>query len=704
MSNNLNTPWARLSQKEKAELIGIYTKHGYNELASIINNYNSYKDGGPLSEEEKIKLINRINSTSKADFVERLKDQNRKTIPYGNGVATHRLAYATDDTGTAIVFPEVQSYEDTLKEFIGRDAIERAIERRDTLNMSIREADWFTKHYKEYYPGFNSYKDGGEKNGVIGRVRKKLYDNVNPYGYERYLQRIFSALRGERDPNKNKHLMIRDDIFATYLQIPEEERHTLDGADDFQKKIGIAKVRDSQYAPTIGGENKQYKAIDLTNKDKFYLVYDALNGNGKPKVSETLTDYFGPHTVNLGFDNNGQYVSYYDKWDLNPSFGRDAIKNKLITLISRKDGEDSTLSVGKPIDFYDRVYLDDYFGVDSTDIPSDSYYGGYIRPAWISEEPGSDYHVTGDDFQGWNPIPIRIYANGGKIHIKESKKGTFTAAAKSRGMGVQEFASKVLANKDEYSPAMVKKANFARNFGGHRHENGGPLDLLKKAFAKNYDADTFSEAFAAARNDDRDYFKWNGNRYNTKLDTESFRESNPSNLKEGYAIQDAIRRIMQVENNKGDKRGGWDEINQRWYPHRSPEGGADTIAYGIKLSNGTQEAELAKKQGYLTDEQALDALDTLVQKYYGNAKSTYDKKFGDGSWDSLSEKSKSILTDYEYNPGLKKFPKLMEGFNEGDLDKIKANYKRYLGRKELGRNRYLSADIDSLATFYPIFK
>ena len=55
------------------------------------------------------------------------------------------------------------------------------------------------------------------------------------------------------------------------------------------------------------------------------------------------------------------------------------------------------------------------------------------------------------------------YAEGGGIHIKPSKRGTFTAAATKHGMGVQEFASKVLRNKDSYSPAMVKKANFARN-------------------------------------------------------------------------------------------------------------------------------------------------------------------------------------------------------------------------------------------------
>ena len=54
------------------------------------------------------------------------------------------------------------------------------------------------------------------------------------------------------------------------------------------------------------------------------------------------------------------------------------------------------------------------------------------------------------------------YKEGG-IHIAPSKRGTFTAAATKHGMGVQEFASRVLRNKDSYSPAMVKKANFARN-------------------------------------------------------------------------------------------------------------------------------------------------------------------------------------------------------------------------------------------------
>ena len=69
-----------------------------------------------------------------------------------------------------------------------------------------------------------------------------------------------------------------------------------------------------------------------------------------------------------------------------------------------------------------------------------------------------------------------MYAKGGKIFIKPSKRGTFTAAAKKHGKSVQEFASQVLANKENYSPAMVNKANFARN-AAHWHKGAYGLNL-----------------------------------------------------------------------------------------------------------------------------------------------------------------------------------------------------------------------------------
>lgn len=61
------------------------------------------------------------------------------------------------------------------------------------------------------------------------------------------------------------------------------------------------------------------------------------------------------------------------------------------------------------------------------------------------------------------------FKDGGSIHIAPSKKGTFTAAATKHGMGVQEFASRVLRNKEDYSPSLVKKANFAKNASKWNH-------------------------------------------------------------------------------------------------------------------------------------------------------------------------------------------------------------------------------------------
>ena len=72
-----------------------------------------------------------------------------------------------------------------------------------------------------------------------------------------------------------------------------------------------------------------------------------------------------------------------------------------------------------------------------------------------------------------------MYAQGG-IHIAPSKRGTFKAQASKMGMGVQEAARTILnAPEGKYSPAMRKKANFARNFakadGGYMYQMGGEM-------------------------------------------------------------------------------------------------------------------------------------------------------------------------------------------------------------------------------------
>ena len=139
---------------------------------------------------------------------------------------------------------------------------------------------------------------------------------------------------------------------------------------------------------------------------------------------------------------------------------------------------------------------------------------------------GGMIQINGNVKNGLISTPRPKAKGGTDIHIKPSKRGTFTAAAKAHGKSVQGFASQVLANKDNYSSAMVKKANFARNAskwnrkacGGRKKAKGGletdielnPLvppsiivnktpeemieDMMEDYSSTHYIGDPFSEA------------------------------------------------------------------------------------------------------------------------------------------------------------------------------------------------------------------
>lgn len=85
------------------------------------------------------------------------------------------------------------------------------------------------------------------------------------------------------------------------------------------------------------------------------------------------------------------------------------------------------------------------------------------------------------------------------IHINPANKGKFTASASKAGMGVQEFASHVLANKGKYSATQVKRANFARNANKwHKAEFGTDIP----GYAQPYE----DPSMAMAKKKISDYF------------------------------------------------------------------------------------------------------------------------------------------------------------------------------------------------------
>ena len=87
-------------------------------------------------------------------------------------------------------------------------------------------------------------------------------------------------------------------------------------------------------------------------------------------------------------------------------------------------------------------------------------------------QEGGEIHMMEDMMTMYNPYEMM---KQGGIYIKPENRGKFTQQAQSAGMGVQEFASKVLGNKEDYSPTTVKRANFARNAAGWKKQMGGMM-------------------------------------------------------------------------------------------------------------------------------------------------------------------------------------------------------------------------------------
>lgn len=83
-----------------------------------------------------------------------------------------------------------------------------------------------------------------------------------------------------------------------------------------------------------------------------------------------------------------------------------------------------------------------------------------------------DFKEEGVDFDMEEFRDMSELMKGG-ININPENRGKFTAAAKKAGLSVQEMARKVLGNKEDYSPTMIKRANFARNAAKWNKEKGG---------------------------------------------------------------------------------------------------------------------------------------------------------------------------------------------------------------------------------------
>lgn len=239
----------------------------------------------------------------------------------------------------------------------------------------------------------------------------------------------------------------------------------------------IYQYDDQEYNPVLQENEAGRTIFDANGPTDVYISPNLDNKSTKLTILHELS-----HAANNPATSNGVYLENSARSPqerkieqlgikLKPLNIDEEIKKNYPYIVRQTEAQRKYLS--QPSEIYSRMME---FRLENNLKPSRKYTKEEIEPLLKKSNVSNIKEYNVDDFvkalnevaYNYNCVPTTIAANGASIRIAPSKRGTFTAAATKHRMGVQEFASKVLANKDAYSPAMVKKANFAKVFGGRK--------------------------------------------------------------------------------------------------------------------------------------------------------------------------------------------------------------------------------------------
>lgn len=192
---------------------------------------------------------------------------------------------------------------------------------------------------KNYFNSKNRFD-----NAEINKLRKEYIEEGNKPNYDlkklkELEKKMFAyepAFHGEDDPYS-------EDAWRIYLGKPQTKN-----------TFNI-----SNYKPTKSKEtNINYYSLPEAFKEELYNLYSsnqikegANNEFSFKNVFDEVSSrarVLGNFTVNKGKDERGDYISYYDKYDLNPN----------LPVVGKTFGLDNF--VGKPFEIYDRIYTKDY--------------------------------------------------------------------------------------------------------------------------------------------------------------------------------------------------------------------------------------------------------------------------------------------------------------------------------------------------------
>lgn len=194
---------------------------------------------------------------------------------------------------------------------------------------------------------------------LLGAAKSKIAENLRPYGYGTDEDSAASRVLGsilKPEPGSVSH----DKTATGYVgpnapyRAEQGEHATRERQDLLNLMLKGEQVHNSvpvsEYRPTVAeNPNAVYYSSPETERDIINMVqtpgFDPSEMSNLKEGGRVL----GSYQLNPGEDERGRYVSYYDKWDLNP------YKKSSKVLDSITDAAQSAAGI-TPTELYGRVY------------------------------------------------------------------------------------------------------------------------------------------------------------------------------------------------------------------------------------------------------------------------------------------------------------------------------------------------------------
>ena len=288
--------------------------------------------------------------------------------------------YVFESDNVRVAKPVIKEIE--FPEFEGDDLSFEEIEKQ----IEEHEKKEFQEKVKKAQQELENSGITAEQKSAYGPLSDRLFNSINPASYDDLGTKIKGFLLNERQDVENVHGVAseREDSWAMYLGLPQ--KHNTFQISDYQpsnsknkdqyyykfnqeKEAALLRFYLSKEEPSEkGGKSfkerlqesisylqqrleKYRKRGDRKEErktqerlDKKIDSLEKYRENGTIFLSDAnITNTMGEFSMSKGKDEQGDYIAYYDKWDLSPS----------IPLYGKLSVEKIT---GKPFEIYNRIY------------------------------------------------------------------------------------------------------------------------------------------------------------------------------------------------------------------------------------------------------------------------------------------------------------------------------------------------------------